>query len=155
MAEADDYFAILNLIHLYAEHLDRGDFAAVGGLFADADVYMPGDVEPSVRAGTGDFAGLLSRWTRLYPETGTPRTRHVTTNPIVGFDGPDAAWVRSSFTVLQQTPALALQPIIVGSYHDRFARVGGVWRFAERREFVTLVGDLSAHLLQPFSPPNS
>jgi len=49
--------------------------------------------------------------------------------------------------VLQATDALPLQPIITGRYRDRFARddVGG-WRFAERRFFVDLVGDLREHL---------
>jgi hypothetical protein len=39
-----------------------------------------------------------------------------------------------------------LQPIVAGRYLDRFARVDGAWRFAERRILVDLVGDLSRHL---------
>ena len=39
------------------------------------------------------------------------------------------------------------QPIIAGRYHDRFVRDDGVWRFAERRFFIDLVGDLGHHLL--------
>lgn len=151
MPDTSDYFAILNLIHAYAERIDEGDFAAIGRMFEEADVYMPGETTPSVKAGTRDFAPLLEAWTRRYPECGTPRTRHLTSNHIIEFDGPDEARARSSFTVLQQTPDLPLQPIIVGSYHDRFRRIGGTWRFVERRETVSLVGDLSAHLLQPFS----
>jgi hypothetical protein len=47
---------------------------------------------------------------------------------------------------------LPLQPIIGGRYYDRFARVSGAWRFAERRMEIDLFGDLSAHLLQQFGP---
>lgn len=154
MPDATDYFSILNLIHRYAECIDEGDFDRVGLMFEHADVYMPGDVEPSVKAGTRDFAPLLKAWTRLYPETGTPCTRHVTTNHIIEFDGPTQARARSNFTVLQKTAELHLQPIIAGSYHDRFEKAEDGWRFVERREYVTLVGDLSAHLLQSFAVRN-
>ena len=65
-----------------------------------------------------------SRWTR------TPRT----------------GLARSYFVVLQQTPELPLQPIVSGRYRDRFERVDGVWRFAERRVRTDHMGDLSAHL---------
>jgi hypothetical protein len=43
-------------------------------------------------------------------------------------------------------PDLPLQPIAAGRYHDRFAFGDGRWRFAERRVFVDLVGDVSRHL---------
>ena len=49
--------------------------------------------------------------------------------------------------MLQQTDALALQPIIVGRYHDTFHVVDGEWCFATREMFVDLTGDLSHHLL--------
>jgi hypothetical protein len=54
---------------------------------------------------------------------------------------------RSYFTVFQQVEDLALQPIIAGRYHDRFVRDASAWRFAERRFFIDLVGDLGRHLL--------
>ena len=56
--------------------------------------------------------------------------------------------VRSYFTVFQATPALPLQPIIAGRYHDRFARADGTWHFADRRIFMDLVGDLREHLTE-------
>ena len=37
--QADDYFSIQNLLFSYPYALDRGDFDAVGRLFAHADVY--------------------------------------------------------------------------------------------------------------------
>ena len=88
---------------------------------------------------------------------GTPRTRHVTTNPIIELDG-DVARVRSVYTVLQQVEGSAVQPIISGRYHDTLRRINGRWRFTERCFLVDLVGDLSRHLrfeLPPeYRPPD-
>ena len=112
-----------------------------------------GDQEPAVRAGTGDFATHLSKWTRVYPETGTPCTRHLCTNPIIDFDDDAHARCQTYFVVFQAAEGFPLQPIITGTYVDRFEKVDGEWRFSERREHVGQTGDLSAHLLQTFTGP--
>ena len=153
MVEAIDYFLIQNLLNRYSDAVDRGDFEAVGEMFRHADVYFPGETAPSVRKGTGDFAAQLRKWTRVYPETGNPRTRHLCTNPIVDFDDATHARCQSYFVVFQAAEGFPLQPVITGSYVDRFEKVGGSWRFAERRELVGQTGDLSAHLLRPFAGP--
>jgi 3-phenylpropionate/cinnamic acid dioxygenase small subunit len=83
-------------------------------------------------------------------EDGTPSTKHVISNVTVDVeDGGDTAAARSYFTVLQARPDLPLQPIIAGRYHDRFERVDGAWRFAERLIITDLIGDLSQHLRDP------
>ena len=46
-----------------------------------------------------------------------------------------------------------LQPIVTGTYLDRFEKVDGQWRFRERRELVGGAGDMSAHLLQDYEGP--
>ena len=152
MAEAIDYFLIQNLLNRYSDAVDRGNIAAVGEMFVHADVYFPGDEEPSVRAGSGDFGRHLDKWTRVY-ENGTPNTRHLCTNPIIDFDDDTHARVQTYFVVFQAADGLPLQPIITGTYLDRFEKVGGDWRFVERRELVGQTGDLSAHLLQSFTGP--
>jgi hypothetical protein len=76
----------------------------------------------------------------------------VTTNVVIDL-ADDAATARSYYLVLQQTDDLPLQPIIAGRYHDRFERVGGVWRFADRLILTDLIGDLGHHLRRdPFAP---
>ena len=153
MAEAIDYFEILNLLHRYSDAVDRGDFARVGELFRHADVYYPGETQPSVKAGSGDFAASLAKWTRVFPDTGNPKTRHLCTNPILDFDDATHARCQTYFVVFQAAEGLPLQPIITGTYLDRFEKVRGEWRFTERRELVGQTGNLSAHLLQPFQGP--
>ena len=153
MPDAQDYFTIQNMLHLYSEAVDNGEFDAVGEMFRHADVYFPGEDGPSVKAGSGDFGKHLHKWTRVFPETGNPRTRHLCTNLIIEFDDETHARTRSYFVVFQGTDDLPLQPIITGGYHDRLEKVDGTWRFVERRELVGQTGDLSAHLLQSFGGP--
>ena len=145
---ADDYFAIQNLIYRYCECIDRADFKGIAQLFAHAALHVPALPQP-VR-GVEAIEAMYSQFTRVYPETGTPRTRHVTSNVIIEPDGADAARSSSYVLVHQATPALTLQPIIGGGYRDRFARVDGRWRFTERRMEMDLFGNLSAHLLQTY-----
>ena len=90
---------------------------------------------------------MFASTTLLYPD-GTPGTKHVTTNLILDIDEEaGTAAARTYWTVLQAVPGLPLQPILAGRYHDRFVRVDQVWRFAERRYLIDLVGDVSRHML--------
>jgi 3-phenylpropionate/cinnamic acid dioxygenase small subunit len=141
--QADDYAQIHNLLFQYALSLDTGDVASMAAMFRDADVHFGPD-----RIVRNDAAAVLEayRVTRIYPDTGTPKTHHVTSNVMVLPDGDGRASSRSYFTVFQATEALPLQPVIAGRYQDRFAKEGGVWRFAERRIEMTLFGNLSSHL---------
>jgi len=149
MGRADDYFALLNLLYAYSDAVDHGDFDRVDAMFRDADVFMPGSEQPDVRAGEGGFGALLRGAVRTYPPGGTPLTRHLCTNAQIHFDGEDRAHTRSYFTVLQETGQQRLEPIFIGTYDDRFARIDGEWRFVERREGVTGIGNAAAHLSIP------
>ena len=135
---------IENLVYAYAERIDAGDLAGVAELFRHGRIEAaPGVVLEGVDA----VRKLYESSTRLYDD-GTPRTRHITTNVIVEVDDTaGTATARASYTVVQQTDALALQPIIVGRYRDTFHRVDGHWCFDTREMFVDLTGDLSHHLL--------
>ncbi|MCU0310189.1 MAG: nuclear transport factor 2 family protein [Acidimicrobiales bacterium] len=141
---SDDRSEIETLLHRYAEAIDAGDFGAVGELFAHGRICGPDGT--TIAHGADGVAALYTATTRRYPDDGTPKTRHMVTNVVVEVDG-DTADVRSRFTVYQATDALPLQPIIAGDYADRFARVDGTWRFAERVMKPALYGDLSQHLL--------
>lgn len=147
--DGKDYFEIQNLIHRYPLLLDSGDLDGVGQLFAHADVYMPGRAEPFRK----DPAGVTKSYVdflRLYE--GKPRTRHMMANVIIEPDGPDRARGTCYVIVFQQTNELPLQPIIGGDYLDKFAKVGGVWRFIERTIRNDLFGNLSAHGKYAYRP---
>ena len=144
---SDAHLQIQNLVHRYAELIDLGDFAGVGDLLDRAEVGS-GD-HPGSLTGRDAVTAMFTSTTRRYPD-GTPRTKHVTTNLILEIDDEaGTAAARSYFTVFQAVPALALQPVVAGRYHDRFVREGSTWRFAERRFFLDLVGDVSQHQLVP------
>lgn len=135
---------ITNLLYRYAEAMDAGDFAAAAALFTDADLVVGPDASPL----TADDMLAIWRDNVITYDDGTPRTRHLVTNPIVEIDrSGHAARCRSVYTVLQQVGAGPLTPIISGRYHDEFAEVEGVWRFTRRDySLMDLVGDVSQHL---------
>jgi 3-phenylpropionate/cinnamic acid dioxygenase small subunit len=142
----DSYREIENLIYTYAELVDAGDLQGMAQLFSHAEFFGPdGKIAAS---GAEEFLALQRRAIKIYSETGTPRTKHVTTNVIIEVaESTDAATARSYFTVLQSTEKLPLQPIIAGRYKDSFERVDGNWRFRCRQSIPEFYGDLSKHLL--------
>jgi len=151
----DDYLQIRNLISTYAHLMDQARYAEVGQLLAHADLHSGGVVH---RSNPASVTATLDRWHKLYEDTGTLRTRHVTTNLILEDDGPNAAKSQAYVVVFQAAPGFPLQPIIAGTWLDRFEKVAGRWRFKERREEpdkFELVGDLSHHLVVPFDPKAS
>ena len=148
-AISESYIEIMNLVYSYPERIDAGDFAGVGELFADA-VFETEGGEPL--RGSEAVQANFERWTRRYPDDGTPHTRHCVMNPIVEIDEAEGtAVVRYYMTVFQRTDEFPLQPVWANRYEDRFVRKDGRWRFAHRRGFAHLPGDTSHHLLA--SPP--
>jgi len=141
------YEAIRNLLGLYCELIDAGDFDGLGALFADA--VLRDDAGNETARGRDGVVALYTATTRRHAD-GTPRTRHLTLNPIIEVDeAAGTATARSAFVVLQATDAVPLQPIVSGRYRDRFARLdrlGGGWAFTERAFAVDLVGNVSDHL---------
>jgi 3-phenylpropionate/cinnamic acid dioxygenase small subunit len=140
MTTADDLEAIRALIHGYAELIDLGDLDRLAALFEHSTWGSPGYGPPlqgteQVRRG---YDGVI-----LYD--GIPCTKHVISNVSIEVTGGTAA-AHSYFTVLQARPELPLQPIIAGRYHDRFERVDGAWRFADRQILPDLLGDLRWHM---------
>jgi 3-phenylpropionate/cinnamic acid dioxygenase small subunit len=142
---------ITNLLYRYAECIDTGDLAGAAALFEHARIRIGGPDTDTIDAGR--LLGIWRSLIVLHPD-GTPRTKHVTTNPIIEIDeGAGTASCRSYYTVLQQTDELPLQTIVTGRYQDRFERVDGRWRFAYRDlTLIDMVGDVSRHLTHPIAP---
>jgi ketosteroid isomerase-like protein len=141
---SDPHEQIRNLLGRYCELMDAGDFAGLARLFADATL---ADEHGTVFAtGADEVRRMWEAQTIRYD--GSPRTRHVTANPVIDVDEPAGeASVTSSYVVFQGVDGFPLQPIVTGRYADRFSRdTDGRWRFAQRRYAVDHVGDLSRHL---------
>ena len=139
---SNDYAKILNLLHGFAQHFDMGQFDAALSLFSKGEFVVGEGKRISAR----EMAQIWQNILILYD--GFPKTRHIVTNPVVEFtDNQNAATCRSYYTVIQSTDILALQPIITGRYHDRFAKDDGEWYFVERDyRHMDMTGDLSHHL---------
>ena len=138
------YEQIRNLLGRYCELIDSGDFAALAELFAGAR--LCDEHGNAFAAGRDEIRSMWERQTILYDSS--PRTRHITANPIIDVDETNGtATARSSYVVFQGTDSLPLQPIASGRYADTFARDDdGDWRWVERRYALDHAGDLSHHL---------
>jgi 3-phenylpropionate/cinnamic acid dioxygenase small subunit len=141
----ESHHAITTLMYRYAECIDRADFDGLATLFAHGRIRS--SAGPAGSGWSGAEVRDFYAGTNKVHEDGTLRTRHLNANPITDIDEEaGVAEVRSTYVVLQATAKLPFQPIVGGRYEDRFERVDGAWRWAERLIHVDQVGDVSEHL---------
>jgi hypothetical protein len=137
--------AIANLLALYAEHFDAGDFAAFAALFEHGQWFAT--------MAEGHGAEPVRRWCEenvlLYE--GLPHTKHQTTNLHIEVDGASAS-ARSYVTIWQGLPDFPLQAIFSGRYLDKLVFSDGHWRFHERWALPDIIGDMSRHVRNPLPP---
>lgn len=121
--------------------MDAGDFDGVGELFADDGALLDpdGGVIAQGRRGIAEIYGRI-----VLLHDGSPRTTHVTANPIIRVEH-SGAFVRSTYVVFQGVDGRP-QTIATGRYDDRLMKVDDAWRFVERRFTIEQEGDLSRHL---------
>jgi len=142
----ESHHAISNLMFRYAECVDQADFDGLSELFAHGSVRSTSAAD-SEQAMSGAAVGRFYAATNRVHDDGTLRTRHLATNVRIDIDeANDRATARSYYVVLQATPKLPFQAIVGGRYEDRFERVDGAWRFADRLVHVDQIGDMSEHL---------
>jgi 3-phenylpropionate/cinnamic acid dioxygenase small subunit len=136
---------IPNLLYRYADAIDGARFDEAAAMFDHGRIVAMGHEFK----GRDSIVAMWRTWLKLY-ECGTPRTRHIMTNPIIELaDDGQSARCRSQWTVLQSAPGFPLQVVATGRYEDRLMLVDGAWRFSERNYARTdLAGDSSAHTLQ-------
>jgi hypothetical protein len=136
---------IVRLLFRYSYYQDAGDFPAVAALFAKSTVCIEGptDLDVVEVRGSTETAKMLDSAVNLY--SGTPSTKHVTSNVVVDVDGLQAV-ARSYYTVMHARAGFELQPVISGRYLDEVVLEDGVWRFDRRWVYTDLIGDLSSHM---------
>src|SRR3546814_7120469 len=102
----NDENQIVNILYRYAALIDMGRLEDAAALFVHARIKVhPGDAQDD---GTIDGQQLLELWRKkiiLY-EDGTPRTKHLVTNPIIEIDRSEEhtselqSLMRNSYAVL-------------------------------------------------------
>jgi hypothetical protein len=139
-----DSVEITELIHQYATRLDAGDFDGVAALFEHA-TWRSGMTGEALR-GSAEVRKVYER-VRLYD--GSPRTKHLITNLTIDIASTMSSATSSCyFTVLQGIePGGKIEPILCGRYVDRFEKVEGRWRFADRLFLADLIGNLAGHFV--------
>ena len=150
----ESHHAISVLMFRYAECVDQADFDGLAELFAEGTMRSSSAADSEEGMTGKQVSRFYAATNRVHPD-GTLRTRHQTTNVWIDIDeSADRATARSYYVVLQATPKLPFQPIVGGRYEDRFERVDGVWRFADRLVHVDQIGDMSEHLSFDLSKGN-
>jgi hypothetical protein len=143
----EDYHAIEKLVNRYADCADKGDFEGIARHYAFCTIYMPGgQVIDVAKEGVDRYVQWYRERVRLYPDTGTPKTRRLMGTIIIDDDGPNCAKAQSYVVCFQATTDLPLQAIIAGTLHDRFQKIDGSWQIVERREDLELMGDVTHHV---------
>lgn len=144
MSAQDD---IRNLLFRYCEMIDAGDVDALADLFADAAIVAQDGT--LIARGRDEVRAMYGGDNRSERTSGGRRTKHITTNVFVEVDDSAGTAIARSYWVLlvSTSPEDPIRPILAGRYHDRFERVGGAWRFAERAYLVDLTGSESAAML--------
>ncbi|MFM8769807.1 MAG: nuclear transport factor 2 family protein, partial [Rubrivivax sp.] len=77
-ASASAALEIPNLLYRYSDAIDAARFDEAAALFDHGAVWVQGQRIQGREA----IATMWRRWVRLYPD-GTPRTRHLVTNPLI------------------------------------------------------------------------
>jgi ketosteroid isomerase-like protein len=123
-----DESEIAALVHRYAFLLDAGDVDAVAALFEDAT--WRSDRSDVVRRGAAEVRPVYEQLVSTADAAGT---RHLISDLVVTI-GPDAgsASARCHWTVLQADDGHPAAGNLSGRYVDRFTKVRGRWRFADR-----------------------
>lgn len=134
----DDRVEIASLVYDYARLLDAGDFDGVAALFEHAT--WRSAAHGTVLRGASEVRAVYDR---IQLHDGSPRTKHLITNLHIELGpGTDSATGHCYYTVLQGVvPGQPIEVTVAGQYVDRFAKVDGRWRFADRLFLVDLEGD--------------
>lgn len=141
--------AIHDLIMLQARAVDRGDESLLATLW-----------HPGATVDVGFFNGSAVEFCPFIvtATAGMRRMSHTVANEHIEVRGDDAVAESYvvAFTTFESAPGEVVDEINAGRYLDRFANLGGVWKFTERRfvkDFVTrqaaqpeTPGDMTAQL---------
>ena len=132
MSDAEEITA---LVHSYALLLDGGDTEAVVALFEHST--LRSEPNGSVLRGSDEIRPVYER----LKVDGAPRTKHLLTNLTVDVEAASSSAASHCYwTVLRGVSTGGIDVMLSGQYVDRFEKVDGRWRFADRLIKVDLGG---------------
>jgi 3-phenylpropionate/cinnamic acid dioxygenase small subunit len=136
---------ISNLLFQYAEYIDDGQLELAADMFSHAQIKISSQKDQFI--GKDEILALWKKIIILYP-CGTPRTKHVITNPIIQIDELSGlAKVKSYFNVFQPDQNQVIRLILSGRYYDEFQLQNEKWVWSHRDyTHIDFAGDLSLHL---------
>ena len=136
--------AITNSIYEFADAVDTGDIERYAHKMRCGTIRVHGIDD--TWTGSEGVKKMFADHTRFYD--GIPNTKHVTTNLRIQIDDVgNTGTAQSYYMVLQAMPGFQLQVVCAGRYYDTFERRDDEWLMIERFEYLDLVGDLSAHIM--------
>jgi AcrR family transcriptional regulator len=118
--------ALRHLVSSYSDAVNRGDVAAVGKTWAEDATWNPGGKEITGRAAiVGAFEKVRgeSEWI-------------VQSTPLMVFEVDETSGTGTGRVTVHERSkkrTIAKPGTMLATYHDRYARHGGTWLFAERR----------------------
>jgi 3-phenylpropionate/cinnamic acid dioxygenase small subunit len=136
---------ISNLLFQYAEYIDDGQLDSAADMFSHAQIKISSRQDQFI--GKDELLALWKKIIILYP-CGTPKTKHVITNPIIQIDESlGVAKVKSYFNVFQPDQNQVIHLILSGRYYDEFQLQNEKWVWTHRDyTHIDFAGNLSLHL---------
>lgn len=136
LARLADERAVGMLLSEYIWRLDARDFQGYGELFAHGVILSSqGKV---IARGKGEVAAMASHYLGALPKELT--VRHIASSPRIEVDLEKGMASASSFVMTVRAPRDKPAYIFrVATYHDRFEKADGRWRFASRQELTDWV----------------
>jgi uncharacterized protein (TIGR02246 family) len=125
----DDRMAIEQLLMEYGRALDDRDFAAFAALFTEDGEWR--GAQGSYRGRKEIQESMEKVFTAAAADIPKGKNFHLLTNVIIDLQG-DHATVSSKFIFYKMNGAKP-EAEVAGRYEDQLVRVGGAWKFKQRR----------------------
>jgi uncharacterized protein (TIGR02246 family) len=125
----EDRMAIEQLLMEYGRAVDNRDFAAFAALFAEDGEWA--GAQGSYRGPKEIQKSMEKMFTDAAADIPKGKNFHLLTNVIIDLQG-DHATASSKFIFYKMNGAKP-EAEVAGRYEDRLVRVGGAWKFQQRR----------------------
>ena len=145
---------IKNLIYLYAQCIDKGEFGRIAELFKDGSIIDSNYQE--LAKGSKQVFEFYNKLIRIYPDTQTPKTEHLVTDIVVSdINTSNFIKATSNFEVMQENEKAEIATIITGTYNSDFKKINSQWCLTDIKFLPTMTEDTGRHLLMNINEINT